>query len=398
MMTNPADATQVDIAEKENAPSPAVKASPKPAANVDGSSKFVNVDGKVKHRRVVKADGVDAMTHAAATVGAEQEPMNDYERQRDVRDPPILRHETPRASRPFRSNRADPALTLVNTPSLSSLSTQERIRRNNERLRALKVLDTAKALEISADAASNAASNVVKRTPSSRGSRKPKAPPPPPRAKSRRLAVAANADAALAAKLQAAEDSHGGLIDSLDDSYDDDDATPAHLTCEEWCEKRGIVPGPKMDGRFRGWVAPDLVESLGLASSAAEAWESNGGGSFAKAGKAGKGENAKEFARKMIKKNPNCYFYRHNAPGQDAWHGDWAEDEIQRFVQVAKEHGCGDKWGLFASYIPHRVGYQCSAAYRHVIIPRGLLLDDQFVMSRSGEAIYVGKKGSKGSA
>ena len=34
------------------------------------------------------------------------------------------------------------------------------------------------------------------------------------------------------------------------------------------------------------------------------------------------------------------------------------------------QHGCGDKWGLFASYIPHRVGYQCSAAYRHIIIPR----------------------------
>ena len=40
------------------------------------------------------------------------------------------------------------------------------------------------------------------------------------------------------------------------------------------------------------------------------------------------------------------------------------------FPQVAMEHGCGDKWGLFASYIPHRVGYQCSAAYRHIIIPR----------------------------
>jgi hypothetical protein len=38
--------------------------------------------------------------------------------------------------------------------------------------------------------------------------------------------------------------------------------------------------------------------------------------------------------------------------------------------QVAMEHGCGDKWGLFASYIPHRVGYQCSAASRHIIIPR----------------------------
>ena len=125
-----------------------------------------------------------------------------------------------------------------------------------------------------------------------------------------------------------------------------------------------------MDGHFRGWVEPNLVKSLGLASSAGEAWEAHGGGSFAKAGKAGKGENAKEFARKMIRKNPNCYFYRHNAPGEDAWHGDWAEDEIDRFVNVAKEHGCGDKWGLFASYIPHRVGYQCSAVYRHVIIPR----------------------------
>ena len=390
-MTNPADATQVDIAEKENAPSPAVKASPKPAANGDGSSKFVNVDGKVKHRRVVKADGVDAVTHADATVGAEQEPANDYERQREVRDSADTPSDSTRNPRAFRSNRTD--LTLITLYTTHRLFTQERIRRNNERLRALKVLDTAKALESSADAASNAAaSNVVKRPPSSRGGR-PKAPPPPPRAKSRRLAVVASADAALAAKLQTAEDD-GGFADD-----DDDDATAAHLTCEEWCEKRGIVPGPKMDGRFRGWVAPDLVESsLGLAASAAEAWESNGGGSFAKAGKAGKGENAKEFARKMIKKNPNCYFYRHNAPGQDAWHGDWAEDEIERFVEVAKEHGCGDKWGLFASYIPHRVGYQCSAAYRHVIIPRGLLLDDQFVMSRSGEAIYVGKRGSKGNA
>ena len=269
---------------------------------------------------------------------------------------------------------------------------QDRIRRNNEQLRALKVLDTAKALEHSADAASNA--NVVKRTKSKGPSSSNKAPAPPPRAKSRRLAVLHNADAALAAKLQAAENTGDFL--ALDD---EGIGARAHLTCEEWCEQRlKKTPGPKMDGHFRGWVEPNLVKSLGLASSAGEAWEANGGGSFAKAAKAGKGENAKEFARKMIRKNPNCYFYRHNAPGEDAWHGDWAEDEIERFVTVANEHGCGDKWGLFASYIPHRVGYQCSAAYRHVIIPRGLLLDDQFVMSRSGEAIYVGKRGSKGNA
>ena len=98
----------------------------------------------------------------------------------------------------------------------------------------------------------------------------------------------------------------------------------------------------------------------------------------------------------MIKKNPNCYFYRHNAPGQDAWHGDWAEDEIERFVEVAKEHGCGDKWGLFASYIPHRVGYQCSAA-SGTSSSCGLLLDDQFMMSGRAKPFRQEER-SKGNA
>jgi hypothetical protein len=88
-------------------------------------------------------------------------------------------------------------------------------------------------------------------------------------------------------------------------------------------------------------------------------------------------------------------------------------------LQVATTHGCGDKWGLFASYIPHRVGYQCSAAYRHILIPRvrtqklsifhpppcvqltgpallqGLLRDDHFRMTHSGEAIWVAAKGGR---
>jgi hypothetical protein len=46
---------------------------------------------------------------------------------------------------------------------------------------------------------------------------------------------------------------------------------------------------------------------------------------------------------------------------------------VDLFVATAVEHGCGNKWGLFASYIPHRVGYQCSAFYRTYIVPRGLL-------------------------
>ena len=81
------------------------------------------------------------------------------------------------------------------------------------------------------------------------------------------------------------------------------------------------------------------------------------------------------------------------------------------------EHGCGDKWGLFASYIPHRVGYQCSAAYRHIIIPRvrpparqrrrrsppaltprgaqGLLRDNNFLMTTGGEAVWAGGRNGR---
>ena len=264
-MTNPADATQVDIAEKENAPSPAVKASPKPAANGDGSSKFVNVDGKVKHRGVVKADGVDAVTHADATVGAEQEPANDYERQREVRDfrryserfdtqPPRVPFDPHRSlSHP----RTHPSTLHPGThPSQQRAAQSAQGARHREGARGVR----GRRLERRRRRQRRQATALGPR-------RQTQGAAAAARAKSRRLAAVANADAALAAKLQTAEDD-GGFAD--DD--DDDDATPAHLTCEEWCEKRGLVPGPKMDGRFRGWVAPDLVESLGLAASAAEAW------------------------------------------------------------------------------------------------------------------------------
>ena len=39
-----------------------------------------------------------------------------------------------------------------------------------------------------------------------------------------------------------------------------------------------------------------------------EAWESGGGGKYER--RPPKGESAKEFARSMMRKNPNAYFYR----------------------------------------------------------------------------------------
>ena len=40
------------------------------------------------------------------------------------------------------------------------------------------------------------------------------------------------------------------------------------------------------------------------------------------------------------------------------WTGDWTHEEIRLFFLTAQQFGCGDKWGLFSTYIPHRVGYQ----------------------------------------
>ena len=93
----------------------------------------------------------------------------------------------------------------------------------------------------------------------------------------------------------------------------------------------------------------------------------------------------------MMTVNPNAYFYRHNLPGEDTRLGEWAPHEIEHFVAVAKEFGVGDKWGLFASHVQHRVGYACSQIYRHKIIPNGLLLDDTFRVDERGRAVWVGK-------
>ena len=154
--------------------------------------------------------------------------------------------------------------------------------------------------------------------------------------------------------------------------------------------------GPLMTGHFTGWVEEGVRAKLGIAEDAAAAWAAGGGGSFDR--RAPKGESAKEFARAQLRKNPNAYFYRHNTPGEDTWQGEWSEEEVALFVQVALRHGAGDKWGLFASHIPHRVGYQCSAAYRHIVLPRGLLRDDHFKFTASGEAVWnsKGRKRSRG--
>ncbi|CAO3618006.1 unnamed protein product [Cunninghamella echinulata] len=141
------------------------------------------------------------------------------------------------------------------------------------------------------------------------------------------------------------------------------------LKADEYFDKETREKAIRTDGHYKGWINPALIEKYQFEQSAIDAWEKNGGGKFSYKDPAGTGTkkkngsrvNAKAVAQMMFKKNPNSYFYRHNEPGIEQWTGDWTDEEKEIFLKVAKENGCGDKWGLFASYIPHRVGYQCSS-------------------------------------
>ncbi|KAJ2081354.1 hypothetical protein H4R24_002412 [Coemansia sp. RSA 988] len=165
----------------------------------------------------------------------------------------------------------------------------------------------------------------------------------------------------------------------------------------------------RVSGHYSGWVEPETMARLGLSSNATEAWESQGGGKFSFKDPLGTGKKlskrtvpsgqsmAKYVASKLLKKNPNAYFYRHTEPGVEQWTGDWTNEERDIFLTVAKEFGCGDKWGLFSTYIPHRVGYQCSNYYRQYVIPSGWIIDENYRIDSAGGAIYVGthKRGGR---
>ncbi|KAJ2484367.1 hypothetical protein EV174_002487 [Coemansia sp. RSA 2320] len=159
----------------------------------------------------------------------------------------------------------------------------------------------------------------------------------------------------------------------------------------------------KVGGNYTGWVEEGVMERLGIQGNATEAWESEGGGKFSFKDPLGTGKKitkksvpsgqsmARFVASKLLKKNPNAYFYRHTEPGVEQWTGDWTDEERDVFLRIAKEYGCGDKWGLFSTHIPHRVGYQCSNYYRQYVIPEGWIIDDNYRIDSSGHAVYVGK-------
>ncbi|KAI9279150.1 hypothetical protein BY458DRAFT_503309, partial [Sporodiniella umbellata] len=170
------------------------------------------------------------------------------------------------------------------------------------------------------------------------------------------------------------------------------------LTADEYFDDKTKKDAIRVNGHFSSWVNPIIMQKHGIEASAGEAWEKNGGGTFSYADSTGSGKkrkkgmvsNAKADALKMFKKNPNQYFYRLNEPGEEQWLHDWSEEEKLLFLDIVKQHGCGDKWGLFATYIPHRVGYQCSNFYRQVVLKNGLVFDPNYMYTAVGTPIYKG--------
>ncbi|PHZ09020.1 uncharacterized protein RHIMIDRAFT_241225 [Rhizopus microsporus ATCC 52813] len=187
------------------------------------------------------------------------------------------------------------------------------------------------------------------------------------------------------------------LTEDKSESLEDYDGSRL-VTADEYFNDEIKSNAIRVDGHFYGWVNPVIMNKHGIEPSAKEAWEKNGGGAFSFLDPTGTGKkrkkgilsNAKADALKMFKKNPNQYFYRHNEPGEEQWLHDWSDEEKSLFLKIANEHGCGDKWGLFATYIPHRVGYQCSNFYRQVILKNGLIFDPNYRYTSSGTPIYVG--------
>jgi len=174
------------------------------------------------------------------------------------------------------------------------------------------------------------------------------------------------------------------------------------MSAEEYFSDETRKEAIIVDGHFEGWINPVLIEKYHFEKSAKEAWENNGGGKYSRKNPLGEYKetvktvkprnwsSAKFVASKLFQKNPNAYFYRHLEPGLTQNFGDWDENEKELFLKIAKKYGCGDKWGIFSSYIPRRVGYQCANYYRQVIIPEGLIIDPNYKFSKWGKAIYCG--------
>ncbi|KAI8060959.1 hypothetical protein BC940DRAFT_311037 [Gongronella butleri] len=97
---------------------------------------------------------------------------------------------------------------------------------------------------------------------------------------------------------------------------------------------------------------------------------------------------ARVRAFRMIESNPNTYYYRFNAPGEEQAKGAWTDSEKALFMDRLKDQGPKPQWGIFSMAIPGRVGYQCSNYYRF-LIETGEINDSNYVLDERGKARYL---------
>eukprot|EP00127_Corallochytrium_limacisporum_P004176 Clim_evm121s157 gene=Clim_evmTU121s157 len=301
-----------------------------------------------------------------------------------------------------RRQRAKPVEVLVErTQRGNELSDYEQqrlanIQKNKELLETLGVASSIASVVKAEDTENKPP--VAKRAPRLRAPRHTKVPSRPKRLTRRARAAALARGETLDGSLGTvpAEDS------KLEEGLEDD--TPGLQTCEEYFKDIELQKEPiRVKGYYEGWISEEVQKQFGIGSSSTECWESQGGGKFSFKNIAGDGikinmrskpsgwSSIKFVSSKLLKKNPNAYFYRHCAPGVQQWNGNWSDEEVDLFCTTARKYGAGDKWGLFATHIPHRVGYQCANFYRQVILPSGLIFDPTYNLNGRGEAVYVGR-------
>lgn len=106
---------------------------------------------------------------------------------------------------------------------------------------------------------------------------------------------------------------------------------------------------------------------------------------------------ARVRAYQMIEKNPNSYYYRFNAPGEEQRRGPWSQEEQALFHKRLEEVGSNGQWGVFSMKIPGRVGYQCSNYYR-LLVKTNQIQDPNYILDEDGKTRYLfDKKKADGS-
>lgn len=90
-------------------------------------------------------------------------------------------------------------------------------------------------------------------------------------------------------------------------------------TAEEFFDEEIVAKAIKVDGKYRGWINPVVVEKYGLEEEAIkEEMGKNRNSNSSSSSTKGKphGMSSARFASSQkLRKNPNAYFYRHNEPG-----------------------------------------------------------------------------------